>query len=148
MNKQIKAKFNNKLYPIPIEMRPLWRICLIIISIFLVSNNDGMLSLNKLNVFVWMLIRKNKWNAYKNFLINFSDEIPLVSIDTATYKAIEFARAKNYICIENDKISLSSIGKDVYKLIVEIGIMIEEIQFLNDIGAKLTENKVKILAGR
>lgn len=35
----LKAVISNKAYPIPIELRPLWRIALIVISIGIVSGN-------------------------------------------------------------------------------------------------------------
>lgn len=87
----IKPVISDKPYPVPIEMRPLWRICLIVVSIAVVSGEKSYLDIKKVNILVWMLIRRTRWDEYERFLVGQSNDIPLVSVDTATYKAVEFA---------------------------------------------------------
>lgn len=147
IERKIKPIISSKSYPIPIEMRPLWRICLIIISIIIVSGNKKYLDQKKVNILVLMLIRKNKWEEYENYLLGRSHDIPLVSVDTATYKAVEFSIAKNFIRLEEGRLYITTHGEELFSVLLENDIMKEEITFLEQIGKKLTDNKVKGLTG-
>jgi len=143
----IKVVISDKAYPLPIEMRPLWRICLIIISIAVVSGEKKYLDVKKVNILVWMIIRKLRWVEYENYLLGRASDIPLVSVDTATYKAVEFSMSKNFVELKDGRLYLSSKGKDLYEVLVENGIMIDEIDFLKKFGKKLSNDKLKGLTG-
>lgn len=143
----ITPVFNKKSYPIPIEMRPLWRISLIVISIALVSKPKPYLDLAKVNILVWMLIRKSQWNNYNDYCFGQTHTIPLVSVDTATYKAFEFALSKQLIQLENGRLSLLEAGHKLYETLVLNEIMNDERVFLSQIGKKLTEKKVTEMTG-
>ncbi len=148
MERTIKPKISNKPYPIPIEMRPLWRICLIIISIVVVSGDKKYLDQKKVNILVWMLIRKNRWEEYENYLLGRDNNIPLVSVDTATYKAVEFAIAKNFIKLEDGRLHITTSGEELFSVLVENNIMDEERKFLEEqVGKKLSDNKINGLTG-
>lgn len=149
MNKELNVKpiVSDKPYSVSIEMRPLWRICLILICISVVSGDKKYLNSKKVNILVWMLIRKNRWQEYEDYLLNRSENIPLVSIDTATFKAVEFSIAKGFLSLENDKIFVTDTGEELFSLLVENNIMDEEVCFLKQLGKKLSDNKVKGLTG-
>ncbi len=142
-----KAVISDKAYAVPIEMRPLWRICLIIISIAVVSGDKKYLDAKKVNILVWMLIRKKRWVEYEDFLLERSHDIPLVSVDTATYKAVEFSIAKSFLLLKNGRLYLTEEGQSLYELLTANEIMSDEIVFLHEYGKKLTENKIKLLTG-
>lgn len=144
---KVRPEISDKPYPISIEMRPLWRICLIIISIVVVSGDKKYLDFKKVNILVWMLIRSNRWDEYEDYLLDVNSDIPLVSVDTATYKAVEFSIAKEFIRIENGRLCLTRGAEDLFRVIAENDIMREEIGFLEKAGKKLTDNKVKGLTG-
>ena len=143
----VRATISDKPYPVPIEMRPLWRICLIVIAIAVVSGEKRYLDVKKINILVWMLIRKTRWNKYESFLIGRSKDIPLVSVDTATYKAVEFAIAKEFITLDSGRLYLTKNSDDLFSLLKENQIMGDEIEFLSMNGKKLTDKKVKELTG-
>lgn len=149
MNKELNVKpiVSDKPYSVSIEMRPLWRICLILICVSVVSGDKKYLNSKKVNILVWMLIRKNRWQEYEDYLLNRSENIPLVSIDTATFKAVEFSIAKGFLSLENDKIYVTDTGEELFSLLVENNIMDEEVCFLKQLGKKLSDNKVKGLTG-
>jgi len=149
MNKELNVKpiVSDKPYSVSIEMRPLWRICLILICVSVVSGDKKYLNSKKVNILVWMLIRKNRWQEYEDYLLNRSENIPLVSIDTATFKAVEFSIAKGFLSLENDKIFVTDTGEELFSLLVENNIMDEEVCFLKQLGKKLSDNKVKGLTG-
>lgn len=142
-----KAFISNKPYPVPIEMRPLWRICLIITSIAVVSGEKRYLDLKKVNILVWMLIRRSKWDEYEEFLLGHSSKIPLVSVDTATYKAVEFAIAKDFVRLEKGRLYLMENGEELFSLLNDNEIMQEEMDYLEQVGRKLTAERVKSLTG-
>ncbi|GLH17321.1 MULTISPECIES: hypothetical protein [Pseudomonas] len=145
--RQITPIISDKPYPIPIEMRPLWRISLIIISIERVSNEKKYLDSKKLNILIWMLIRKNRWPEYEDYLKDRTLDIPLISVDTATYKAIEICVAKALVTLSDGRVHITDAGQDIYRTILESAVMQEEIDFLDNFGKKLTDAKVKSLTG-
>jgi len=147
LERKITPKINNKPYPIPIEMRPLWRICLIVISIITVSGDKKYLDQKKVNILVWMLIRKSKWDEYEYYLLDRNHDIPLVSVDTATFKAVEFSIAKNFIKLEQGRLYITKHGEELFTVLIENQIMQEEMVFLKQVGKKLTDNKIKKLTG-
>ena len=142
-----RVVFSDKPYAVPIEMRPLWRICLILLAIDVVSGSKRYLDITKVNILVWMLIRKSKWEEYENFLSGRSLDLPLVSVDTATYKAVEFALAKNLATLDSGRIHLTGESDALISLMRENEIMDEEFNFLSRNGKYLTEKKVKALTG-
>lgn len=149
MNKTSKVKtvISDKSYPLPIEMRPLWRICLIVISLAVVSGDKRYLDIKKVNILVWMLIRRARWDEYEDFLHGRTKDIPLVSVDTAMYKAVEFAIAKEFVTLDSGRIHMTKNSDDLYKLLIDNQIMKEEIAYLKKNGKKLTDRKVKELTG-
>lgn len=146
-NAAVKTIISDKPYPVPIEMRPLWRICLIVISLAAVSGDKRYLDIKKVNILVWMLIRRTRWDEYESFLTDRSVDIPLVSVDTATYKAVEFAIAKEFVTLETGRLYMTRNSDELYSLITENDIMNAEINFLISNGKKLTDRKVKELTG-
>ena len=148
MNTKIKLVISDKSYPIPIEMRPIWRICLIIISIITVSGNKKYLDMKKVNILVWMLIRKSKWNEYEEYLLDRLFKIPLISVDTATYKAVEFSIAKEFVELKNSRLYITEKGEYLFSILVKSEIMTDERFFLQQIGKKLTNNKINELTGK
>lgn len=140
-----KPVISNKPYSIPIEMRPLWRISLLIASIATLGGEKRYLSVKKANMLVWMLIRQSRWDEYENYLFGRSMDLPLVSTDTATYKAVEFALAKGLISLDSGRLHLSDSGVELYQLLVENEIMTSERTFLENVGKKLTDDKVRAI---
>ena len=143
----VKPIISDKPYSVPIEMRPLWRISLIIISIATLSGEKRYLSVKKVNMLVWMLIRKNRWEEYEDYLFDRTYDLPLVSADTSTYKAGEFALAKGFIKLEEGKLHITDTGLEIYQLLTENDIMSEEVNFLSTVGKKLTDSKIKKITG-
>ncbi|MCI5217943.1 MAG: hypothetical protein D3914_01805 [Candidatus Electrothrix sp. LOE2] len=145
----IKVIIDNKPYPLPIEMRPVWRMCLIVIAIAEISGKKKNLELNKVNILVWMLIRKNKWEEYLHFLDvkGYVKNVPLVSVDSSTYKAIEYSISKKIVALRHGRLHLTNLGDDTFSLLVANEIMNDERLFLQDAGMKLTVQKIKELTG-
>lgn len=144
-NSRTRPVVTNKPYSVPIEMRPLWRISLLIAAIATVGGDKGYLSVKKVNLLVWMLIRRKRWSEYESFLHGRSMNIPLISTDTATYKAIEFALAKSLIRLDSSRLFITEAGLVLYRLLIENDIMRNEILFLGEVGKKLTDKKVKAI---
>ena len=146
-NATVRTVISDKSYPVPIEMRPLWRICLIVISLAVVSGEKRYLDVKKVNILVWMLIRRARWDEYEGFLTGRTFDIPLVSVDTATYKAVEFAIAKEFVTLEAGRLHMTKNSDELYSLLIKNDIMTAEIDYLTRNGKKLTDRKVKELTG-
>lgn len=142
-----RPSISDKPFPVPIEMRPLWRMCLILISIVVVSAEKRYLDTKKVNILVWMLIRRSQWDAYEQYLLDMSPAIPLVSVDTATYKALEFLLATQLVTITDGRIHVTDHGIDLVATLGANQIMLDEIDFLTRLGKKLTAEKVRGLTG-
>jgi hypothetical protein len=145
--RKIRATVTHQPFAVPIEMRPLWRICLILISIAVVGRENNYVDVQKINILVWMLTRKSKWDTYESYLLDRTSSVPLVSVDTATYRAIEFSRAKEFIIIQGKRLYITETGRGIFDLLVQNGIMLDEREFLASLGKKLTDKKVKSLIG-
>ena len=63
------------------------------------------------------------------------------------YKAVEFAIAKEFVTLDAGRLHMTKNADDLYELLVENEIMTAEIAYLNKIGKKLTDRKVKELTG-
>jgi hypothetical protein len=148
IEQKINVIIDNKPYPIPIEMRPLWRVCLILICIAVVSGDKRYLSSKKINILVWMLIRKNKWPDYGDYLTDRVIDSPMISVDTATFRGIEFAKAKGFLYFDSEKIYITDSGYDLYLILLENDIMRDEIHFLEEYGNKVTDRKIKNLTNK
>jgi len=146
-NDKVKIVVSGKSYSVPIETRPIWRVSLIVSTIINVSGVKKYLDVQKVNIWIWMLIRYENWDSYKSFLSNNSSEIPLVSVDTANFRAIEFGIAKGFFRLENGRLYITMVGEGLFKLLEENKIMIDERCFLDDFKSKLTASKVKQLTG-
>lgn len=144
----IKTKISRRAFPIAIEMRPLWRISLIVIAIKIVGGDKLCLDTKKLNILVWMLIRSVNWDDYEEYLQGRALDIPFVSVDTATYKAVEFASAKKFVYMEEGRLYITEQGSQLFDLLVETQVMEAERAFLLKNGKKLTDTKVKEITGR
>ena len=142
-----RTVISDKPYAVPIEMRPLWRICLIVISIAVVSGEKKYLDIRKVNILVWMLIRKARWDEYERFLLCQTPDIPLVSVDTATYKAVEFSLAKEFVTLGSGRLYITEKSEELFSLLTNNAIMTDEIEFLTTNGKKLTDRRVKELTG-
>lgn len=147
MTSQIRTVVSDKPYPIPIEMRPLWRVSLIMISIYISSGKNDYIDLKKCNILVWMLVRETKWSDYEDFLLDRTKKSPLVSVDSATYKATELAIAKGYIKVLDSRLYITPLGIEFVKIIISNNIMTDEISFLERFSKKLTIKKIKNLIG-
>jgi hypothetical protein len=139
---------SDKPYPVPIEMRPLWRMCLLVASIAVVSGENKYLDIKKVNILVWMLIRRARWAEYEEFLFGRSRDVPLISVDTATYKAVEFAVAKDFLSLDSGRLYLTANSEQLFGILEGHQIMAEEIGFLTKNGKKLTEYKVNEFTGK
>lgn len=146
-SEHIRPIVSDKPYPVPIELRPLWRICLILNCIARVGGDKGYLSIGKVNILVWMLIRKARWDEYEKFLTGRSDDIPFVSADTATYKAVEFAIAKGFVKLDSGRLNITESGFEICRILSKNEIMSAELEFLADFGRKLSDSKIKRITG-
>lgn len=145
---KLKTVFSEKNHPIPIEMRPIWRMSLIVIAILKVSGSKKYLDMTKLNILVWMLIRKAHWDEYSDYLSDRTLDLPFISVDTSTYKAVEYSVAKDFVSLKNGRLYVNVLGEELCSLIDVNELFREEVEFLSKYGKKLTDGKVKGLMGR
>lgn len=147
-DKTIKVSINNKPYPVPVEMRPLWRIGLVVLIVKRMNIVKKSLDLKKLNVILWMLIRSHSWENFKIFLKSSDQTPPFVTSDQANYIAIELAFNKNLIKFNEDKVSTTKNGDIFFNNIMENSIFTSELQFINDNSSYFTNVKIEQIMGK
>ncbi|MDD9320604.1 hypothetical protein M0O54_10815 [Acinetobacter lactucae] len=149
MNKKLKATFRNKPYPLAIEMRPLWRICLVILIIKNMIIKNRATDLKKLNILLWMTIKHQNRQIFERFLLDKNAPIPFISSDQANYVAIELAFNKDFIKLSYDeKIYLTSKSEHLYNLIIENNLFKDEIDFMSNFGYRLTQKNIDKIIGK
>lgn len=134
-------------YPIPIEMRPIWRTALICIAINIVDTNGTSLKIDKLRIFIWMLARPTKWDNYYYSLHSIEPSFFKISSDKSTDIAIEIAIVKGFVKLESDSLHLEHNGLKLLMLVEEIKLFKDEIDFLQSIKSKVTDKYIKSLIG-
>ncbi|MCL1075488.1 hypothetical protein [Shewanella dokdonensis] len=145
--KKAKPVISDAGYPLPIELRPIWRIALMCLAISIVGS-DNSLKLNKVRVFLWMLIRPKKWDGYYESLHAYNSSVFSMSSDKSTDVAIEIAIAKGFVKLESDSLVLDSEGYRLIDLISEIDIFKNEVEFVESIKNKVTDKYIKSLWGK
>lgn len=148
MNKTLKLKINNKPYPIPIEMRPLWRITLIVIIVKIMTKKNKKIDLQKLNIMLWMLIRSHDWNSFKLFLDGKIQSAPFISSDQANYIAIELSFKKELIQFNKEKIETTSLSENLFNTLIENNLFKDEIIFVENYLSKITVDKIDKMLGK
>jgi len=79
--------------------------------------------------------------------IGVSESPPLVSVDEATYKAVEMAISKDMVSLQAGRLYLRPSGLVLCSKVYELQLLSDEIIFLDDFGKKLTENRIGTLIG-
>lgn len=148
MNTSLKIKIDNKPYPVPVEMRPLWRISLVVIIVKTMIIKNKTIDLKKLNVMLWMLIRNQEWEKFKKFLIEKDKPAPFISSDQANYIAIELAFKKDLIRFEQDKIETTYLADNFYEHILKHSLFNAEIKFIDDYLSKISFDKIEKMLGK
>lgn len=147
-NKSIKVTINNKPYPIPVEMRPLWRIGLVVLIVKRMNTLKKTIDLKKLNVMLWMLIRSHNWENFKLFLNNNNQTAPFITSDQANYIAIELAFNKELIKFNEEKIITTKNGDLFFNFIIENSIFSNELNFINQNSLAFTNVKIDQIMGK
>lgn len=147
-NKMTKICINNKPYPVPVEMRPLWRIGLVVLTVKRMSTLKKSLDLNKLNVVLWMLIRNHNWEEFNIFLRNNHENIPFITSDQANYIAIELAFNKGLIKFNEEKIITTQDGDNFFHQIIENSIFNNELNFINENASYFTNVMIDKIVGK
>lgn len=148
MISKIKVKIDNKPYPVPVEMRPLWRISLIIIITKIMNKKNKSLDLKKLNVMLWVLIRTQEWNNFMKFIDDKNNVAPFISSDQANYIAIELGFKKNLLQFNQDKIEVTDLGNVIYDNILLNNLFDAERNFIENYLSKITVDKVEKMLGK
>jgi len=146
-NRTATAVISDAGYPIPIELRPIWRIGLMCIAIQIASSNGESLKLNKVRVFLWMLIRPKNWSSYYDSLHSYDSSVFSISSDKSTDTAIELAIAKGFVKLDSDSLILDSEAYNLLQLIRDLNMFHSEIEFLHSVKSKVTDKYIKRILG-
>tara|TARA_R110001599_G_scaffold181261_1_gene374039 strand:+ start:18658 stop:19134 length:477 start_codon:yes stop_codon:yes gene_type:complete len=146
--KTATAIFSDSGYPLPIELRPIWRIGLMCVAIHAIGTDGVSLKLNKMRVILWMLIRPQNWGDYYDSLHLYSNSILSMSSDRSTDKAIELAIAKNFLQLDSEALILGEEGYKLLQLAHDLSLFNSEVEFLLSIKNKVTDKYIKRILGQ
>lgn len=147
-HKTATAIFSDAGYPLPIELRPIWRIGLMCVAINTVGTDGVSLKLTKMRVLLWMLIRPQNWSSYFDSLHSYSNSIVSMSSDKSTDKAVELAMAKGFLQLDSDTLTLGEEGYKLLQLVNDLNLFNSEVEFLLSVKNKVTEKYIKRILGR
>lgn len=138
----MKVIVQRKPEPIPPDYRPLYKISIILMVLYLCSRGKKA-SLMKLHLFSWIV--KSEEHR-KVFLEKIKEEkIPDIwSIEPALNRALLFAEAEKLCKFNSANYKLTDKGKMlVEKFINEEGLFKIEKEFLENVGLRVTEKTIK-----
>lgn len=138
---------SDKGYPLPIELRPLWRLGIMCLCIKVLGTTAHGLNVNKLRVATWMLNRPQLWDEYYKSMSSEQVKLPTINIDSNTDKAIELGMAKSFFSFSGDNVSLLETGNELLSLCDELDTFSKENDFLNTIKSKFTSSYINKIMG-
>ena len=139
-----EIRFSKKRIPISPELRPIYRISLIMLILYL-SSTQQKASLLKLQLFNWAL--KNESRYDRLLQLKKTKDFPIVRFDPFLNRALNYGVAMGFLSFNNNtgKFSLTEKGiKFVLKIISE-DIFEEEKKFLSSIKKSLSDNYILTL---
>ena len=127
--------------PIFAEYRPLYKISHILLILYLCSRG-GKSSLIKLQLFNWVIKDKSR----NRFLLEAADagvlNVNVWGLDPTVNSAIQFGMAEKLLETSSNGVTITSIGKEYIKDIIENNVIEADVNFLTRIGKKITETMV------
>jgi hypothetical protein len=142
--------FRSRPKSIPGDLRPLWRIGIILLILRLASWGKKS-SLGRLHVLNWAIrTEENREELEEVIAGNISPDTVIVRIEPSLNRAIDFAHGEGLLeFVSGDRVQLTPIGKSATnKLLNQDNLFREEKLFLRRIGKTgLTEKIVKELFG-
>ena len=141
--------FDSKPDAIPYQYRISYRISLICLIIHLCCGRKGC-SLIKMHTISSAVLNKKYYDVLNKYLLSNNSEIIIVRFDSALNRAINYAVYDEIIIQQgNGTYRLTNKGKELAKFIInQKDIFVNEIDILNNIGLKLTNEKLDDLKER
>lgn len=139
-----EIRFSKKRIPVSPELRPIYRISLIMLILYL-SSTQQKASLLKLQLFNWAL--KNESRYDRLLQLKKTKDFPIVRFDPFLNRALNYGVAMGFLSFNNNtgKFSLTEKGiKFVLKIISE-DIFEEEKKFLSSVKKSLSDNYILTL---
>jgi len=143
--------FNTRPESIPADLRPLWRISLILL-ILRIASRGGKSSFSRLHLLNWSLIATTNYETLKEIIKgNMQPQVAVVRIDPAVSYAVDFAVGEGLMKKENgNHIALTEAGSKKADILIKTSGAFEiEKRILNEFGKTINEKFVnKIFWGK
>ena len=140
--------FRQRPEAIPGDLRPLWRIGLVLLMLHMASRG-GKSSFGKLHVLNWALRSQEGRKALLDILERrLSPNTVIVRIEPSLNRAVDLAHGEGLVKRNNGGIELTSQGRtEAKKILEQEDIYLQEKDFLAAAGKRMTEKLVKELFG-
>jgi ribosomal protein L31E len=140
--------FRSQPKPIPGDLRPLWRISIIILILKLASWG-GKSTLGRLHVLNWAIRTKENRKKLREVIAKkITPDTVIVRVEPSLNRAIDFACAEGFVkSVSGNRIRLTRKGELAADILLEQNDLLKkERQFLKEIGKSgLTENAIQSL---
>ncbi|WP_089660442.1 hypothetical protein [Franzmannia pantelleriensis] len=136
-----KLTFNRKPMPIFAEYRPLYKVSQLLM-VLMISSRGGKSSIVRLHLFNWALKNDKRKEALLSASKTGTLDIDVWGLDPSLNAAIQFAVAEKLVTQNSSGITLERKGKDFLGDILKNELMVEDKNYLEKIGKKITERMI------
>lgn len=138
----VKIKFKKKNEAVSPDLRPLYKIAIICLVLYLSSNKETA-TLMKLQLLMWTIKSPARYKA----LVEMKEGkgIPIIRFDPSLNRALSLAVAEKIVSfnVKNGKFTLAELGKAyAIKIMKTEDLLIEEKEFLHNIKKSISDSLV------
>lgn len=146
-NLETKFVFKLRPQPVPGDLRPLWRIGLILL-ILRISSRANKSTLGRLHVLNWAIRSKQNQEQLLSLVSGtISPDALFIRIEPSLNRALDLAQGEGLVIrISGRSIKLTKKGSEVADVLIESNeILVEEKIFLEKLGKRVTEQIINAI---
>lgn len=123
------------------ELRPVWRIALLVLIIKLVGRANKA-SRNKIHLVNWALKKSEHVDSYISYTQQITNKRPFINLDPAMDKAIDYALYSKLVTVDNNRVTLSETGTELVNQLIKSDAFEVEKSIFKSMKPDLSEDKV------
>ncbi|QBG34598.1 hypothetical protein [Litorilituus sediminis] len=123
------------------ELRPVWRISLLVLIVKFVGRANKA-SRNKIHLVNWALKKSEHVDSYISYTQQRTNKRPFINLDPAMDKAIDYALYSKLVTVDNNRVTLSDAGIELANQLMKLEAFEVEKSVFKSMKSNLSEDKV------